>query len=649
MPYNQPFLSAPGEMSALIRAHDWASTPLGPPNAWPQTLKSMTRIALTTRHPMFIFWGAEHICLYNDAYRASLGPEKHPAILGRRGRDAWPEIWEIIGPQIELVMRGEGATWHENQLVPIIRHGELQEVYWTYSYGPIDDPTAPSGVGGVLVVCTETTEQVLAEQRRQAEIERLRSLFAQAPGFMCVLRGPDHIFELANAAYRTLAGDRAMIGKCVRDALPEVADQGYIALLDQVYASGVAFEGREQSIRLQRSPGEPPEERFLDFVYQPIADANGAVTGVFVEGVDVTERVLSRKALEANEARLSAALAIAQLGAFEWDRRTGDVILDARGREMFGFGPDEPIRENDIVARIDPADIERILEEVAASRDGNSRLETGYRIVRPDDTQRSIVSISDVTADAAGRVVRMVGVFADVTERTRLEEERRTILDALAHDLKTPLTTLKTHAQLLNRMIARGRMPDAETLSERVALFVDLADRMADLVGDLGAHARLAMGQPVDLEREPTDLVGIVAEAIDEIRQAGVPHSIRFEHEAEELVGSWDPQLLRRLVGNLLGNAVKYSPGGDEIAVRVGTVDGDAELIVRDTGIGIPADDLPRIFTLRQRGGNVAGIAGSGIGLAGVKRIVDQHRGTISVESVEGAGATFTVRLPIAA
>ena len=152
-------------MGQRIRDFPWETTPLGPPRGWRPTLKAMVRMALTTRHPIFIFWGPEHICLYNDGYRASIGPEKHPSILGMPGRRAWDEIWPIIGPQIELVMAGEGATWHENQLVPILRRGSIEDVYWTYSYGPIDDPTGEHGVGGVLVICTETTQQVLVEQQ----------------------------------------------------------------------------------------------------------------------------------------------------------------------------------------------------------------------------------------------------------------------------------------------------------------------------------------------------------------------------------------------------------------------------------------------------------------------------------------------------
>ena len=164
------FINSGGEMGAMIRAHDWASSPVGPPEQWPQALKTALRMALTTRHPIFIFWGPEHICFYNDGYRPSLGPEKHPALLGARGSELFSELWGIIGPQIDMVMRGEGATWHENHLVPSYRHGVLDEVYWTYSYGPIDDASAPGGVGGVLVVCTETTQQIrVANALRESE------------------------------------------------------------------------------------------------------------------------------------------------------------------------------------------------------------------------------------------------------------------------------------------------------------------------------------------------------------------------------------------------------------------------------------------------------------------------------------------------
>ncbi|HEU4459082.1 MAG TPA: HAMP domain-containing sensor histidine kinase [Methylibium sp.] len=170
MPHH--FLQGEGEMAGRIRAFAWDATPLGAPEQWPAPLRTVTRLALTTQHPVFVMWGAELRCFYNDAYRASLGPEQHPAMLGAPAARAWAEIWPIIGPQVEQVMAGRGATWHRDHLVPFRRHGEHRPIYWTYSYSPIDDPDAPNGVGGVLMLCNETTEQVLAKQRLAEEDRR---------------------------------------------------------------------------------------------------------------------------------------------------------------------------------------------------------------------------------------------------------------------------------------------------------------------------------------------------------------------------------------------------------------------------------------------------------------------------------------------
>lgn len=154
---------------------------------------------------------------------------------------------------------------------------------------------------GVLLRARAVQDEKL---RSDAERERLRFLFEQAPGFIAVLDGPEHVIELANAAYRRLVGDRELVGKPVREALPEVVAQGFIQLLDRVYTSGEPFLGQGLSVVLERTAGRGGEERFVDFIYQPIRGEDGAVRGIFVQGHDVTDRVLAER--EREDARRAA-------------------------------------------------------------------------------------------------------------------------------------------------------------------------------------------------------------------------------------------------------------------------------------------------------------------------------------------------------
>lgn len=296
------FLEAGGELGALTRAYDWSCTPLGPIDTWPQALLTTVSNMLASRHPMFLWWGPDLIQVYNDGYRPSLG-DRHPQALGARGREFWSEIWHTIGPQIEGVLTRGESTWHEDQLVPITRNGHLDEVYWTYSYSPVRDDDG--SIAGVLVTVQETTSRVrllAAERTARARAEsaeaRLAEVFRQAPAFIAVLRGPRHIFELANDEYYELVGHRDIIGKAVPDALPEVHSQGFVELLDEVIRTGIPFVGREMAVTLRRTPDAPPEERFATFVYQPLSEPDGTRSGIFVHGVDVTDQVRTRDSAE---------------------------------------------------------------------------------------------------------------------------------------------------------------------------------------------------------------------------------------------------------------------------------------------------------------------------------------------------------------
>jgi len=417
-------------MGALMRAHDWSTSSLGPPAGWPQSLRTAVRLMLNTGHPMYIWWGPDLSCLYNDAYRRSIGAERHPRSLGRPAREVWAEIWPIIGPQIEQVMSGRGATWHVDQLVPITRHGRVEDVYWTYSYSPIDDETAPGGIGGVLVVCSETTQQVLAARQLGAERDRLARLFEQAPIFMALLQGPEHRFEIANPAYLQLVGHRPVVGKTIAEALPEAAGQGYVALLDSVFASGHAYSANGASYEVQATPDAPGEQRFLDFVYQPIKDSAGAVTGIFVLGADVTLQMQAYHALRESEASFRTALKAGRMGSWETDYPTRSRIWSQEAMALFGLdlvdgrgrlgGADD-----EYVAALHPDDrhLAQHYRELAEDQDAFT---AEYRVVRRDGSTVWLSGRGLVTArDAEGKPQRLVSIMADVTEAKQAEEQLR--------------------------------------------------------------------------------------------------------------------------------------------------------------------------------------------------------------------------------
>ena len=280
------FLSGGGEVGAMMRSHDWSRSSLGHPSTWPQALRTVVALMLNSKFPMFVAWGDELGFLYNDPYAEILG-EKHPRALGARFQDVWAEIWGDIGPITERALRGEATYWEKLPLL-MNRHGFDEQTWFTFSYSPVRDDSG--AVAGVYCACVEVTEQVLGERYRQEENERLVTLFEQAPGIIAVLRGPQHVFEIANKSYIQLIGRGNLVGKTAREALPEVEGQGFFELLDQVYGSGKPFVGHALPLKVAREPGAPLELRYIDFIYQPIRDPSGAVVGIFVEGSDVTPR-----------------------------------------------------------------------------------------------------------------------------------------------------------------------------------------------------------------------------------------------------------------------------------------------------------------------------------------------------------------------
>jgi PAS domain S-box-containing protein len=676
------FLDGGGEMGARIRDFDWSTTVLGDPEGWPQALRTAIRLILNTGHPMYVWWGPQLLCFYNDAYRQSIGPERHPGSLGEPGRQVWDEIWDIIGPQIDQVMAGRGATWQENALVPITRNGQREDVYWTYSYGPIDDEDAPNGIGGVLVVCTETTQQVLAARRAAQERERFAELFEQAPTFMARLTGPDHRFELVNPSYVSLIGGLDVIGRTVLEALPEVAAQGFIELLDRVYRTGEPYAGAGVRFVSHARPNGAEDVRFLDFVYQPMRDVAGAVTGIFVVGVDVTDRTLAEARLREQAVQLRSfneTLEAAVAAALEERKVLADVVEST----------DAFIQVADInycflaINRASADEFERIFgvrpkvgdnmldllrglpEHQAAVRAVWSRALAGEEFTVVDEfgdpgrDRRAYELKFNTLRDRTGAAIGAFQFVYDVTDRirdqARLAEAERQLRQTQKIEAIGQLTGGVAHDFNNLLMVILGGLSMIELPGEparRSRILEGMrqaAERGASLSRQLLAFARR---QP--LKAEPVDLrsqLDGMRDLLDRALRGDV--NVRTEFADDLWTVLVDPAELELVLLNLCVNARDAMPDGGTITITArnapGAQDSDqagefVELSVADAGVGMSAEVLAHVFepffTTKEIG------KGSGLGLPQVYGFAEQSGGSVQIESTVGQGTTVTLSLP---
>lgn len=280
-------------MGERIRAFDWANHPMGPPQEWDAALRMAVSLCLNSSFPTAIYWGPEMFILYNDAW-SEIPADRHPWILGKPAREGWADIWDIVGPQLQQVFDGgEGLALYE-QMLPMVRGGQPRETWWNYSFTPIRDDRHT--VRGIFNQGNEVSGAVQARRQRQAELLRWQEIFQRAPAGIALLRGPTHVYEFANDAYLRVVGKSDIVGRTVAEAVPEVVEQGYVTVLDSVYA-GKPFIGSSLPVKLAREGGGVAEHRILDFVFQPVRDAGGSVDGIFILVTDVTERARAESAL----------------------------------------------------------------------------------------------------------------------------------------------------------------------------------------------------------------------------------------------------------------------------------------------------------------------------------------------------------------
>ncbi len=639
------FLNKGGETGELIRSIDWYDSLLGPVSNWPQSLRTTLSIILNSRFPMFLFWGPEHICFYNDAYRPSLGNSgKHPSAMGQRGEIVWPEIWPVIKPLIDAVLANGDATWSEDQLIPIYRNGRLEDVYWTFSYSPVNDESDKPA--GVFVTCTETTEKVqtlqtLNESKRRLERSeaQLRSVFVQAPVAIGIFSGEKYVVDLVNPLLCELYGktEAELLGKPVFSVLTDAAGKGFEQLLDEVRLTGKPFIGREIPVPLQKN-GEATTA-IVNFVYEPLRSAAGNITGVVAVATDVTDQFESRQKLVESEAqfRLMAESMPQQVwtadadGALDYVNTVTQQYFGRTAGFITGSGWQHFIH---------PDDIDQCIGLWSRAIATSELYQVEFRLQRNDGAYHWHLSRA-LPLKNNEKIIKWLGTNTDIEDHKQVEQKKDEFISIASHELKTPLTSLKAYLQLIDRI------PGANTTTKQ---FVDKSlqqlKRLEKLVDDLLDVSKITSGKII-YNITTFNFAEAIREAVQSVQLAVATHRLIItENVNVDFEG--DRFRIEQVITNFLTNAVKYSPGSDKVIIRSAIEQNNIIVAVQDFGIGIEKEHLGKLFDRFYRVDNTAmKYEGLGLGLYVASEILNRHKGNFWIESEPGAGSTFFFRLPL--
>ena len=548
-----------GELGALIRAKDWAATPLGPIDDWPQSLRSAVSILLPSRAQIVLFWGPEFVAVYNDAYRPVFG-SKHPTALGKPAREAWSELWDMLEPLLAGVVKTGDAFWAKDLMFILERHAYVEETYFDVSYDPVRDETGR--VGGVFCIVSETTGRVIGERRLAA----LRDLGRVGNGATS-----------ASDIFRNTAAVLESYGKDVPFA---------------------ALYGWDAAARVGR----------LEAVTGIAAGDDGAPLQI-----DPTNRLDSWPLGSEAEIVLAEPPADVQLPGGPWPeavKQAAILKLATRANETYGY----------------------LVCGLSARR-------------KFDDDYRDFVRLVGANISGALAAQRALEDERRRSEQlAELDRAKTAFFSNVSHEFRTPLTLMLGP---LDDLLAKS---DSLPQDDRALLAVTQRNgmRLLRLVNTLLDFARIEAGR-TQASYQPTDLCALTIDLASNFRSACERAGLRFVVDCAPLSEPIyvDREMWEKIVLNLLSNALKFTFEG-EIAVRIRDAGAGVEMAVSDTGIGIPPDELPRMFERFHRVENARGRSheGSGIGLALVSELVKLHGGSISVHSALGTGTIFSIRIP---
>jgi PAS domain S-box-containing protein len=613
-----------------------------------------------------IYFGREmRIQWANDAMIRLWGKDK--SVIGKTIREALPELeGQPFHQQLDNVFTTGVMYQGTEDPGHLIVDGQLQTFYFNFSYKPLHD--VDGNIYGILNMAIDVTESVRVKRQLEESEKNFRSLILQAPVGITLLKGDDHIVELANDEYLELVGREreGFIGKPIWELIPEAKAQGFDVILKNVKDTGEPFFGNEVPVKLLRNGNA--ETVYINFVYQPLFDEEHYAHSILVIAIDVTPQVEARKLVEVAEERARLAIESGRLGTYEVNVKTKEVHASPFFNEIF----DTEISgtQNDYVSRLQPDDVEqRIKAHEEALLTG--KLEYESRVLKKDGSQIWIHAFGHYYFDEEGKPEKLIGIVRDITrekesekelekrvkERTeeleKLNEELQQFLYVSSHDLKEPLRKIHTFT---DRIIEALPKSETKLLGFGEKIMASSA-RMTTLINDLLHYSTLSN---TNVTFEHVDLNAVIKNIWEDMEI--IVHEKKASIHLSNLpIINGIPFQINQLFYNLLNNALKFSKAdiSPDITIRCSVLEEHERLHfaslkqksyykieVEDNGIGFEPGYAEKIFVVFQRLHMRHEYSGNGIGLSICKKIVQNHKGLIYAKATPGAGSTFTIILP---
>jgi len=484
---------------------------------------------------------------------------------------------------------------------------------------------------------TESQQQLMQLYQDLSESNTyFRSMVIQAPIGICIIRAGDLLIQEVNEAYLELVGKQReeFEGRTIWQVVPEAAE-AYAPVMNNVINSGVAFIAKEHELILIKQG--IPETVFIDFVYEPMT-VDGSVQAIMVLGIDVTDKVKARRGIEDTEERIRLAVDAAEIGTFDLDIETGQMLTSERFDVIFGFNSHAGWDMYRNAIHPDDRDNRDGAHEIAIA---TGKLFYEVRVIHPDESIHWIRVQGKMYYDKKGSPARLLGTLLDITQVKRLEQQKDDFISIASHELKTPITSLKASLQLLDKIKDNTESPLIPKLIDQS---LKSMGKISNLVEDLLNVSRSQDSQ-LRLNKSTFNIADMLEGCCNHVRIAG-KYTLNIEGDRSLAIYA-DEHAIDQVIVNFVNNAVKYAPESLQIFMKIEDLGDKVKISVQDKGPGVPPGKIPYLFD-RYYQAEPAGFTNSGLGLGLFisSEIIRKHGGEIGVDSMLGLGSTFWFTLP---